>query len=77
MRLRRSGRKKKKYDTGFVKDFLHCIDAREVKVARVTRKEVRSKNKDKKICQSKLRDLLNITLHGESPYIILLSIKNV
>ena len=39
---------RKEYDTKFVNDFLHCIDAGEVEVARVTRIGVRSKNKDNK-----------------------------
>ena len=38
---------RKEYDT-FVNDFLHCIDSREVKAARVTRIGARSKNKDNK-----------------------------
>ena len=39
----------KEYDNKFVNGFLHCIDAGEVEVARVTRIGARSKNKDRPI----------------------------
>ena len=39
---------RKKYGTKFVTDFLHCIDARDVELAKVTLIWVRSKNKDNK-----------------------------
>ena len=48
---------RKEYDTKFVNDFLHCIDAGEVEVARVTRIGVRSKNKDNKDRPIKAQEL--------------------